>query len=80
MDAGMSNPERDSADFVRSMVLGLSVECPYGGCPEDCGLCDVRKKSMRERYEWMKQLTEQQCHEVYAAHRNCWRHRLWDSH
>ena len=35
--------------LMRALILGLTIECPFGGNPESCLACDIRKLRLDEK-------------------------------
>ena len=54
---------------ARAFIVGLLVECPYGLNTTDCVLHDYRKKSLEEKLELSKQLTEDKVKNIIATHK-----------
>jgi hypothetical protein len=56
---------------IRAMVVGLVFECPLGGNPDDCMCHAVREMPAGERFEWVNQLSDDDCLELYRKHSLC---------
>ena len=66
----MDDPE--STAFKRAMMAGLTMECPYhGGNPEDCPLHEIRLMPRQERVQWVAQLSDETCLNIYQQHLFC---------
>jgi len=53
-------------------MVGLSVECPFDGTnPCTCPLHEIRKKSLKERYEWAQKLSESDALNILTFHQVC---------
>ena len=55
----------------RYYIKGLLVDCPYEPNPPDCELHEIRKKPLKERLEWARQLTDEQVQQIIDIHRKC---------
>ena len=68
------------ADFQRVVLVGLAIKCPCDeDAPEECPLNEIRLKEHPERLEWVRQLSDEQCGNVYRRHLSCyesWRQSL----
>lgn len=60
-----------SPEFVRTMLTGLTIECPRADDSVDCPLFEMRKLSFAEKFEWIKSLPDYELLKVYAAHCEC---------
>ncbi len=56
---------------ARVYVVGLVVDCPYEANPADCALHEIRKRPLKERIEWSRQLTEEQIQNIIDIHKKC---------
>ena len=56
---------------TRIFIAGLLVDCPYEPNPADCALHNIRKKPMKERTEWSKQLSNEQVKQIVNIHKQC---------
>ncbi len=66
------NKANDVMRSARAKLSGLIVECPGGGNPVHCQLCEVRKTmDLRERYAWTKQLSDEEIIEICEKHDEC---------
>jgi hypothetical protein len=61
----------DDKAAIKAYMMGLAMECPLGGNPEDCPMHEVRRLDKKARSEWVFQLSDQQCSELYKNHRAC---------
>lgn len=57
--------------YIKAMLMGLVLECPLSGNPKDCQLHDRRKLPLMERIEWVKSLSDDECHHFYKVHCDC---------
>jgi hypothetical protein len=57
--------------LARSYIVGLLVECPFEPNPTDCALQPIRKKPLKERIEWVNQLTDDQVRDIISEHKEC---------
>ena len=56
----------------RDKIFGLSVACPFDqDNPCDCPLYEVRKKSMEERYAWVRELSDVRILSILTYHQKC---------
>lgn len=53
------------------IIFGLVVECPFGSPSEDCPMKIHRKKDLRERWEWVRQLDEKEADCILECHDRC---------
>jgi hypothetical protein len=59
-------------DLLESKMFGLAVACPYwGGNPCKCPFHEIRKKSLLERHEWAKRLSETEALNYLTFHQFC---------
>lgn len=61
----------DLEENLRSQIFGLTMECPTMGNPEECQLHEIRKLSIKDRFEWVESLTLDKCKELYDNHKEC---------
>jgi hypothetical protein len=55
--------------YLLEEIFGLAVACPFDqGNPCNCPLHDLRKKGLRERYEWLQSLSEEALFDVLGFH------------
>lgn len=67
-----TDPSKVMRDRLRNAVIGLSIACPFDqGNPEDCPLCSIRKKPVRERFEWVQSLSGEELVDLYRYHGSC---------
>ena len=64
-----------STPFLRKLhgkIVALSVACPVDECnPVECPLHEVRKMTLRERYEWSKSISEDEAIKLVQHHIKC---------
>lgn len=56
---------------LRALVAGLLFDCPLGGNPNDCFLCEQRKLSYEERLDILHELSNDDVVKIYEKHINC---------
>ncbi len=56
---------------IRAMLVGVLFDCPLGGTPEDCICHHIRKLPASQRFEWVKQLSDEECREIHRNHMLC---------
>jgi len=64
---------------ARVYVMGLLVDCPYQPNPVDCALHDIRKKPLKERVVWSKQLSNKEIQHIISVHKKCLARKEGDS-
>jgi len=64
--------------YAKAMLMGLIIECPYGGNPEDCPLYERRKLSMKQKIKWVKSLSDDELLKAYHVHCECLRKKAKD--
>jgi hypothetical protein len=58
--------------YLLEEIFGLAVACPFDqGNPCKCPLHELRKKSLRERYEWLHELSEESMKDILTFHEKC---------
>jgi hypothetical protein len=58
--------------YLLEKVFGLAVACPFDqGNPQPCPLHELRKKSLKERYEWLRALSEEEVRNILSFHQKC---------
>ncbi len=68
----MSISSNDPETRARVKLFALAVSCPGGGNPEECQLFCLRKDlSIRERFEWVKNLSDEDVLRYCIAHDTC---------
>ena len=67
----MDNLSDNNSSVVKTVLVGLIIECPLGGNPEDCPLHDKRELSFSDKFEWVKALTEAELLQTYSIHKQC---------
>ena len=56
---------------TRVYIVGLLIDCPYEPNPTNCALHDMRKKSLKEKIEFSRRLTDEQVQHIIAIHKKC---------
>ncbi|MBL4575253.1 MAG: hypothetical protein JKY51_04030, partial [Opitutaceae bacterium] len=57
---------------LRSGVFNLSVACPYTqGNPQECPLCKIRKRPLKDRYIWVQSLSAKKAEQILTHHKCC---------
>ncbi len=65
-------PKKPALYELRQSILGLILACPFDGTnPPDCQLCEIRKFSLKTRFEWVNGLTLEEAEAVWANHEKC---------
>ncbi len=59
------------SDALKSSIFGLTIECPMHGNPSDCPLHSIRLLLLKERNEWVKSLSHEECETIYENHKEC---------
>jgi hypothetical protein len=58
--------------YLLEDIFGLAVACPFDqGNPCKCPLHDLRTKSLRERYEWLNEASEESLRDILTFHEKC---------
>jgi hypothetical protein len=78
-DTGLTRSEPGSMKEVSSQrqyllneIFGLAVACPFDqGNPCNCPLHELRKKTLRERHEWLQALSEEDISNILTFHKKC---------
>ena len=63
----------------RVYVMGLLVACPYKSNPATCALYDIRKKPLKERMAWARQLADKQIQDIINIHKECFIRREYET-
>jgi len=57
---------------MRGKLFGLLVACPFDQSnPFHCRLYEIRKKSLKERYDWFAELSEENMLDLLVCHQRC---------
>jgi len=65
-------PKKPDLQELKQSILGLILACPVDGTnPPDCQLCEIRKLSLRMRFEWVNGLTLEEAEAVWINHEKC---------
>jgi hypothetical protein len=68
----MAAHKNEDLQELKESILGLVLACPFDGTkPPDCQLCEIRKRSLRARFEWANGLTLEEAENVWATHEKC---------
>jgi len=67
----MIRPVQITPKTIKTILVGLSDECPQGGNPEFCPLHELRKKSFSVKSAWIKSLSDVELIEIYTNHLEC---------
>jgi hypothetical protein len=59
----------------KTLLMGLTVECPMGGSPLDCQWHFLRELTTDARTEYVRAMTDGEGQEVLCRHRECPRYR-----
>jgi len=63
-------PSRD-IDFYRTLLVGLSVDCPMDKKPDHCFLKKERVLSFDEKVNWAQSLNDNKVMDLYMLHHKC---------
>lgn len=69
----MKDLAHNSPAYAKTMLMGLIIECPFGGNPKDCPLYERRKLPMNDKIEWVKSLSDDELLKAYQVHCECLR-------
>lgn len=62
----------DGREALVAYVIGLSVACPLQqDNPPDCPLNPLRSQALKDRYLWVKSLSDEQLKEIARHHCAC---------
>jgi len=68
----MSNVSSATKKELLAKVFGLTMACPREQSnPPDCPLFEVRKLSLKERHEWVRNLSEGDMRMLLEHHEKC---------
>ena len=67
----MTDTAKKSPAYAKTMLMGLIIECPFGGNPKDCPLHERRKLPMEQRIKWVKSLSNDELQKAYLVHCEC---------
>lgn len=56
---------------IRAYLAGLTVDCPFGGNPDECFCHQLREKTAKERARILAALTDEECIAIFDRHRKC---------
>ena len=56
---------------ARAHIVALLIKCPYEPNPTDCHLHELRMRSLEEKLEFPKRLTEEEVQHIIAVHKKC---------
>ena len=57
--------------LVRTILAGLTSDCPRSRKGPSCPLMEARKLPYAEKMAWLKSLHEKQLTQIYAEHCRC---------
>ncbi|MDT8421926.1 MAG: hypothetical protein RQ754_15980 [Desulfuromonadales bacterium] len=63
-------PSRD-IDFYRTLLVGLSVDCPMDKAADNCFLQNERSLSFDEKVNWAQSLSDSEIMDLYMLHHKC---------
>lgn len=63
---------------LRALLTGLVFECPVGGNPVDCQLCEIRQRAVADRLQYLRDLSDAEAERLYASHKRCLRDKVGD--
>ena len=58
-------------DFLRAMLIGLTIGCPLNKSLDHCLLQFDRSISFDEKVTWAESLTDKKIVELYSLHHQC---------
>jgi hypothetical protein len=64
----MKKPNSLTPRTMKTLLIGLAIECSEGGNPETCQLHEFRKKPFSEKNEFIKSLADEEVIEIYTNH------------
>ena len=67
----MTDTAKKSPAYAKTMLMGLIIECPFGGNPKDCPLHERRKLAMEQKIKWVKSLSNDELQKAYFVHCEC---------
>ncbi len=56
---------------ARAHIVALLIKCPYEPNPTGCHLHELRMRSLEEKLEFPKRLTEEEVQHIIAVHKKC---------
>jgi len=66
-------PATDTLEQL-TRVMGLAIVCPFSqDNPEHCQLCEVRKRPMALRVDWVRGLSADELRQISSDHADCLR-------
>ncbi len=57
--------------LIRTLLLGLTSECPRGDDCSSCPLLEKRKFSYPQKKDWIRSLGDDDLKAIYAEHCSC---------
>lgn len=58
-------------DFLRAMLIGLSIACPLNKNLDQCLLRLDRALSFEEKIAWAESLSDNDINQLYSVHHQC---------
>lgn len=58
-------------EFLRTMLVGLAMDCPLEKDLYQCSLRFKRVLSFDEKVDWARSLTNEEIMNLYSTHRQC---------
>ncbi len=58
-------------EFLRAMLIGLTIDCPLDRNFDQCPLRLDRSTSFDEKIAWAESLTGREIMDLYAVHHQC---------
>ena len=67
----MTDTTKKRPVYIKTMLMGLIIECPLGGHPKDCPLYDRRNLPMNRKVKWVNSLSNDELQKAYLMHCEC---------
>ena len=68
----MSKMSKSQRTSFEAQIFDLSEVCPFDGSnPCTCPWHEMRKKSQKEKYEWVHALSDESVLQLLAFHKQC---------
>ena len=61
-----------SISSIRSLIFGLLTKCPFDNNSSiNCPMHELRKLSLIDKFEYMENLPQKKCIDLYTKHKQC---------
>ena len=67
---------REYITSIRSALMSVLDECPFGGNPVDCQCHEIRRRSVTEQQQFLKSLDDERIVDLYTHHMLCLRTKM----